>query len=135
MNDFGKIFEKSRELAELLLETDEGKALNDARYIFEGDNTAQKLMSDYGLYRQNVQNRMANGDLTEEELERENDILAQKIKELQENEIIKQYFIAEQNFNNIINHVMNVFNATIAGEADFAGGGCSGSCSGCPGCH
>ena len=134
MNELGTIFEKTREIATLLLSTDEGKALNDARYIFEGDNTAQMLMSDYSLYRQNVQNRMAEGSLSEEELEKENEVLAAKIKELQENEVIKQYFIAEQNFNNIVNHVMNVFNATIAGEADFAGG-CSGSCATCGGCH
>ncbi len=134
MNELGTIFEKTREIATLLLSTDEGKALNDARYIFEGDNMAQMLMSDYSLYRQNVQNRMAEGSLSEEELEKENEVLAAKIKELQENEVIKQYFIAEQNFNNIVNHVMNVFNATIAGEADFAGG-CSGSCSTCGGCH
>lgn len=134
MNELGTIFEKTRELATLLLSTDEGKSLNDARYIFEGDNTAQMLMSDYSLYRQNVQNRMADGSLSEEELEKENEVLAAKIKELQENEVIKQYFIAEQNFNNIVNHVMNVFNATIAGEADFAGG-CSGSCATCGGCH
>ena len=134
MNELGTIFEKTREIATLLLSTDEGKALNDARYIFEGDNTAQMLMSDYSLYRQNVQNRMADGSLSEEELEKENEVLAAKIKELQENEVIKQYFIAEQNFNNIVNHVMNVFNATIAGEADFAGG-CSGSCATCGGCH
>lgn len=133
MNDYAKIFGAARELAQMMLETDEGKALNDARYIFEGDNMAQKLMSDYSLYRQNVHNRMANGDLTEEELDKENDILAEKIKELQSNEIIKQYFVAEQNFNNVINHVMNVFNATIAGEENF--GGCSGSCSTCGGCH
>ncbi len=134
MNELGTIFEKTREIATLLLSTDEGKALNDARYIFEGDNTAQMLMSNYSLYRQNVQNRMADGSLSEEELEKENEVLAAKIKELQENEVIKQYFIAEQNFNNIVNHVMNVFNATIAGEADFAGG-CSGSCATCGGCH
>ncbi len=135
MSNLGIIFEKSRELAKLLLETEEGKALNDARYIFEGDNMAQKLMSDYSLYRQNVNNRMAEGSLSNEEIEKENDILAQKIKELQENEVIKQYFIAENNFNNIVNHTMNVFQATIAGDDFLSGGGCSGSCATCGGCH
>lgn len=134
MSNLAIIFDKSRELANLLLETDEGKALNDARYVFEGDSTAQQMMSDYSIYRQNVANRMEDGSLSKEEIEKENDILAAKIKELQENEVIKQYFIAENNFNNIVNHAMNVFNATIAGD-DFLNGGCSGSCSTCGGCH
>ena len=133
MNDYNKIFGAARELAQLVLETEEGKALYDARYIFEGDNMAQKLMSDYSIYRQGVQNRMQNGDLSEEELDRENEILSQKIKELQENEVIKQYFVAEQNFNHVVGHVMNVFNATLAGDENI--GGCSGSCSTCGGCH
>ena len=133
MNDYNKIFGAARELAQLVLETEEGKALYDARYIFEGDNMAQKLMSDYSIYRQGVQNRMQNGDLSDEELDRENEILSQKIKELQENEVIKQYFVAEQNFNHVVGHVMNVFNATLAGDENI--GGCSGSCSTCGGCH
>ena len=133
MNDYNKIFGAARELAQLVLETEEGKALYDARYIFEGDNMAQKLMSDYSIYRQGVQNRMQNGNLSEEELDRENEILSQKIKELQENEVIKQYFVAEQNFNHVVGHVKNVFNATLAGDENI--GGCSGSCSTCGGCH
>ncbi|MBQ6553707.1 MAG: YlbF family regulator [Firmicutes bacterium] len=134
MDNLNEIFDSARKLAEMLLETDEGKALNDARYVFDGNEEAQKMFSDYAAYRQRIQVMANNDDISEEELEKENEIIAGKIKELQQNPVIRDLFVAEQNFNNIINHVMNVFNATLAGDSGLPSG-CSGSCSTCGGCH
>ena len=36
------VFDKARDLATALLESEAGKKVNDARYIFDGDEEAQK---------------------------------------------------------------------------------------------
>lgn len=133
MDNLNLVFEEARKLADMLLETDEGKALNDARYIFEGNEEAQNMLNEYSIYRQSIQLKANNDEISDEELEKENEKIAARIKELQQNEVIRDLFVAEQNFNNIVNHVMNVFNATLAGSENI--GGCSGSCSTCGGCH
>ncbi len=133
MSNLNHIFDSARKLAEAMLETDEGKALYDARYIFEGDEEAQKMFADYAQYRNIVQMKANNDDITEEELANENKIISQRIKELQQNKTIRELFIAEQNFNNITEHVMNVFYSTIRGDDGISG--CTGSCSTCGGCH
>lgn len=133
MQNLNEIFDKARDLAEMLLETEEGKAMNDAKFVFDGDEEAQNMLNQYSIYRNSVQQRVQDGTITQEEFEKENEVMAEKIKELQANKVISDLFIAEQNFNHVINHVMNVFNATLAGEPEV--GGCGGSCGGCSGCH
>ena len=133
MDDLNSIFNEARKLADMLLETTEGKALNDARYIFEGNEEAQNMLNEYSIYRRKIQTMANNDEISDEELEQENEKIAARIKELQQNEVIRNLFVAEQNFNNIVNHVMNVFNATLAGQENI--GGCSGSCATCGGCH
>ena len=135
MSELTEIFDTARKLAEKLLETEEGKKLNDARYVFDGNEEAQKMFADYAQYRNIIQIKANNDDITDEELERENEIIAAKIKELQENQVIRDLFIAEKNFNNIVTHVMDVFQTTLRGDEAMNSGGCSGSCSTCGGCH
>lgn len=38
------VFDKARDLATALLESEAGKKVNDARYIFDGDEEAQKQL-------------------------------------------------------------------------------------------
>lgn len=133
MQDLNEIFDKARELAQMLLETEMGKALNDARFVYDGNEEAQKMLEEYSAFRHDLQNKVNNDLISEEELDKQNEILRGKIKELQANPIIKDLFTAEQNFNNVVSHAMNIFNATLAGDTALAG--CGGSCATCGGCH
>lgn len=126
-----KIFQAARDLANMLLETKEGMAYNDAKYVFDGDEQAQAMLRDYSLFRNAVQQRINNNEITEEELEEENTKLKAKIEELTNNEVINNMFVAEQNFNQLVNTAMNIIQATIQGDE----GGCNGNCGGCCGCH
>ncbi len=127
-----KIYEAARELANMILETEEGKAYNDAKYIFDGDEAAKALLQDYSTFRNAVQTRIQNGEITQEELDEQNVKLKAKIEELTNNEVINNLFIAERNFNNVFTAAMNIVTATVQGDES---GGCSGSCSTCGGCH
>lgn len=127
------IFEKARELANMILETPEGMAYNDAKYVFDGDENAQASLKNYSMFRNAVAQRVNNNEITQEELEAENEKLKTMINELTSNPVINDMFMAEQRLNQLVNNVMNVFNATIQGdECDC---GCNGSCGSCSGCH
>ena len=128
------VFDKARELAEMLLESEQGKKMNDARYIFDNNEEAKTQLLNYTNYKQAVQMRIDNGDLSQDEMEKESQKLSAMIKEMQANPVINDMVAAESDFNMFVNHVMSVFQATLQGDVE-AGGGCSGSCSTCGGCH
>ena len=128
-----EIYNKARELAEMLLETEEGKAMADAKYIFDGNQEAKKMLFDYSQYRDSVQVRMESGALSQDEFQKETEKMNEMIKNLREDPIIGEMIRTENEFNKLVNQVMNVFKATIMGNNED--GGCSGSCGSCSGCH
>lgn len=127
------VYDMARELAKALLESKEGMAVNDARFVFDGNEEAQKLLFGYTDARSRLQNAIENGQIEDADIEGEAKKLEDMAKELQDNEIITDMMNAEQNFQQFINSVMNVFNATLSGDENK--GGCTGSCSSCSGCH
>ena len=62
------VFDKARDLATALLESEAGKKVNDARYIFDGDEEAQKQLFEYSNFRTTLETGIQNGSLSEEEL-------------------------------------------------------------------
>ncbi len=131
------LFEQARNLAENLLETNEGKRYQEAKYIFEGDDESVQKLQEYGKMRQDFQMRMQRGE-TGEAFEEAREELNKMIAEIKENEIITNLFKAEEQFNIMVSNVMEIFNATLIGETEESGGGCcgSGGCGGCSGgCH
>lgn len=127
-----EIYNKARELAELLLQTDEGKAMADARFIYEGNEEAKKLLFNYSQYRDGVQVKMESGTFSQEEFEKEKEKLDAMIAEVRANPIIADMINAENQFNALANQVMNVFKATIMGQDEDS---CGGNCGSCGGCH
>lgn len=126
------IFEKARELGNLILETKEGKKLNDKRYIFDANEDAKRKLFEYSRYRDSIQIKINNGELSGEELKSEQENLKKKASEVMEDPIIREMFAAEEELSAIVNQVINILTATVEGNAD---GGCSGNCSVCSGCH
>jgi cell fate (sporulation/competence/biofilm development) regulator YlbF (YheA/YmcA/DUF963 family) len=126
-------FDMARELAQALLESKEGMAVNDARYVFDGDEEAQKLLFGYTGARRSLESRIQNGQIEDEDIDAEAAKLEEMAKELNANKVIADMMNAENSFQQYINSVMNVFNATLSGDENK--GGCSGNCGGCSGCH
>lgn len=124
------IYRKARELAQMISETQEAMAYNDAKYIFEGNREAQALLNDYGLYRNAVQMKAEAGELSEEEFKKESTNLRAKMEEVKNNSIISDMFVAEQRLNNVVSTAFNIINATLFGDE-----GCGGDCGSCGGCH
>ncbi len=124
-----ELFEKARIFANELLETKEGKAFEEARYILEGDDQSVAMLQEYTMKTQQFQVKLSQGE-QDETLANELNELAEKMKQ---NEAIIEFFNKESAFYEMVSRVMEVFNATITGASEE--GGCSGGCSSCSGCH
>ena len=129
------LFEQARELAKALLDTKEGEKYEEAKYIFEGDDDSIAILQEYAKRTQDFQMRMQKGE-SGEEFENARQELNNLVSQMKENNIITDLFKAEGEFNQMVASVMDIFNATLTGESQEAGGCCgSGGCGGCSGCH
>ncbi|MGN1319265.1 MAG: YlbF family regulator [Lachnospirales bacterium] len=130
------VFDKARELATLLLESEQGVKMQEARFVFENDEDAKAELLNYTNYRQAVMTRINSGELSEDEINAEKAKISDMIKTMQQNPIINNMVACESDFNMFVNNVMSVFQATLQGD-DGCGDdcGCSGSCGSCGGCH
>ncbi len=128
------VYEKARELGEMILETKEGKRLYDAKFIYGGDDDAKKVLTEYMMYRNILRSKAGDGSISEEELKSEIqklNVLGEKAKE---NAVVKELMDAEDKFNTLVNSVLNILKETVLKEEEESEG-CTGSCSSCGGCH
>lgn len=125
------IFQKARELGEMLSETVQGKRLADAKYVFDGNEQAQKLFFEYNDYRRYYRERTANGEVSEED----NKKFEEFVEKIQANDIICELLTAQNEFSDLSQMIFEIARATAEGEMPSESlGGCTGSCATCGGC-
>lgn len=130
------IFEMAREFAGCLLETNEGKRYQEAKYIFEGDDEAMNLLSEYSKIRQDFQGKRKRGE-SGQEFERLRSELNSITEEIKKDEIVTNLFKTEEEFNALVSAALDIFNTTLTGDdlKQTKKGCCgSGGCGGCTGC-
>ncbi len=127
--------EKAKELASLILESEQSKLLSEASATFKANEIAQEKMDEYNKYRENVQKSMQTPGLSKEEISIMTQKLTEMTTELKQDPIIGALVFAENEFNGFVNNIMTVLKNTIMGIGD-EGNTCSseGGCSGCSGC-
>ncbi len=126
------VYEKARELGEMILETKEGKRLYDARFIYQGDDDAKKALTEYMQYRNILQEKVHDGSVSEEQLQEEIGKLNKIAEKAKENKVVSELMEAEDEFNKLVNSVLGILKDTVLKDEE---GGCSGNCSSCGGCH
>ncbi len=130
------VYELARELATAVLETKEGQKVSEARFIFDNNEEARQQLLDYNIYKDAVNSRIEEGQLSREEMQKEGGKMAQMVDELKKNPIINDMVKAEAEFNMLVNRVIGIFQASLTGEDENEDGcGCSGGCGSCSGCH
>lgn len=125
------IFEKSRELGELLVSSDEYKKVQQAEEAFNGDEFAKKKVEEFNELQQNVQNMMQTPDPDQSAIAAEADRLRNMQAELVEMPSIKAMNDAQTEFSNLLTQVNQVLRFIITGQVDD--GGCGGNCASCGG--
>ena len=127
-----EILELAKQLGMMIADSDEAAALKEAEERHMADSEAQQIMTDYSIKCEQLSEQARKPDITKEEYEKLNlDAQAEFIK-ISQNETIKNYLEANENFSNLINKVNSIIAHFVRGEDS---GGCGGSCAGCKGCH
>ncbi len=127
--------EKAKELAGLILESDQSKLLSEASATFKANEVAQEKMTEYNKYREDVQKSMQVPGLSKEEISIMTQKLTEMTTELKQDPIIGALVFAENEFNGFVNNIMTVLKNTIMGveEKDIS---CNSKndCTSCSGC-
>ncbi|MBR4720810.1 MAG: YlbF family regulator [Clostridia bacterium] len=123
------IIEKAHELGKMIEESEEMKALKEAEKAQAEDDEAQQLVADFNIKRMNLARQIQGGKMTEEEAIKKNNEAFSEMVDASES--IKNYVMAKESFDKLVNGVNSVINLYIVGKQD----GCTHDCSTCGGCH
>ena len=126
MND---ILEKTRELGELIQNSEEMKKVKEAEAAQSLDEAAQELLKEFNLNRMNLARDMQNGNITREEAIEKNNKAFDEV--LEKSETIKKFIEAKNEFDAVINQMNQILNFYITGQDP----NCTHDCSTCGGCH
>lgn len=125
------IFEKARELGEMLNESEQAQLRDQQEQLFLQDDSAREKMKEYEDYHNEVQQAMQTGELTKEEFQLATTKLKRLGMELKIHPVAGPYIEAVNQFNETVNQVFQIIQRTVLGEPE-GGCGCGGNC-GCGG--
>ncbi len=128
-----QIFEKAKELADLIAYSDEKKNAQEASRQLMEDEEASKLISDYNEKREAKLAEFKDKEPTKEDVESINEYLQGEFNKIMDNQVIHEYVKASRVFEMMLTQMDNIIKQGIS--VDDGHSGCSGSCSTCSGCH
>ena len=128
-----KIFEKAKELSDLIAYSDEKKAAQEASRLLMEDEEASALISGYNEKREAKLAEFEGKEPTKEEVEAVNEYLQAEYNKIMENAVIREYVKASRVFEMMLTQMDNIIKRGLA--VDDGHSGCSGSCSSCSGCN
>ena len=129
-----KVFEKTRELAEALMESEAYQIMKDAETKAMGNAEAASLMSDFLEARTKLHELMQSENPDPGAMKRVSDEMDEAQERMQMIDDVVALNQARQSFNGLMDQVAQVLQFMITGRMDDPSG-CSGDCSGCAGCH
>ena len=123
------IFEKTRELGEMIENSEEMKRLKIAETLQAEDEEAQNLFGEFNLKRMNLAKDMQEGKISREEAVKKNSEAFDEMVE--KSELIKNYIDAKKEFDQMVSKINGILNYYITGQDP----NCTHNCSTCSGCH
>ena len=126
-----QIFEKAKELGDLIAHSDIKKRADEANKALTADSAAIDLINAYNDFRTEKMEAFQDRQPTAEEAKEINELLQAEFNKMAENATVREYIEANQAFERTLNIMDQIIKTAISGGE----GGCSGSCSSCSGCH
>lgn len=123
------IFEKTRELGELIQGSELMKNMKELEAKQESDDEASALLKEFNLNRMNLARDMQSGKLSREEAIQKNNQAFDEI--CAKSPIIREYVQSKQQFDSMVQQVNQILNYYITGQDP----NCTHDCSTCGGCH
>jgi len=129
-----KIFEKTRELGQALLESEVYAKMKEAEAKAMQNMEAAEMMANYLEKRQQIQAMMEDENPDPGVMKRLSDEMDEIQEKLQMIDDITNLTIARSEFNQVIGQINQVLQFVVTGRMDEADGGCGGDCGGCTSC-
>lgn len=129
-----KIFAKTRELGEALLESEAYQKMKDAEAKAMQNVEAAEMMAAYLEKRNEIQEMMEQENPDPGAMKRLSDEMDSVQERLQMIDDIAELTNARAEFNSLIGQINQVLQFIVTGRMDD-GSECSGSCESCKGCH
>ncbi|MBR0277343.1 MAG: YlbF family regulator [Clostridia bacterium] len=126
------IFEKAHELGQMLADSKEFKALNDAKAAQDADGEASLVLMNYNRNREQLIKQASEPGISNEKMQEIRNKMEKEVEKLNSNKSIADFMEAMQGFNDIMEQVNAIISSYISPNQD---GGCGGNCSSCGGCH
>lgn len=123
------IFEKTRELGEMIQNSEEMKAYKAAELAQKEDEVTQEHMKEFNMNRLNLARDMQNGKISREDAIEKNNKAFEELCE--KAPLVREYVDAKAKFDAVVNQVNTIINFYITGST----GDCTHDCSTCGGCH
>ena len=123
------ILDKTRELGELIQNSEEMKKVKQAEIAQNEDEAAQELLKEFNMQRMNLARDMQSGKISREDAIEQNNKAFEEV--LAKSETIKAFIDAKNEFDAVINQMNQILNFYITGQDP----NCTHNCSTCGGCH
>ena len=130
-----KVFEKTRELGQALLESEAWQRVKEAEDKAMRNEQAAAAMSEYLEKRTQLQAMVQGENPDPAALKRLSDEMDAAQERLRMIDDIQALNAARDEFNGLIAQVNKVLQFIVTGNMDEPAGGCTGSCATCSGCH
>ena len=124
---------KAQELAQAILETGYYQKMQGLENQLSADETATALIADFVEKRSAFEALMQAGNASREEFAAAGKAYSDAQSAMDENELVSSMRAAQQQYNDLMDNVNRILRLVVTGEVE--GGGCSGNCSSCSGCH
>ena len=123
------ILDKTRELGEMIQESEEMKAVKEAEAAQNADEATQEHLKEFNMNRLNLARDMQNGKISREEAIEMNNKAFEELCE--KAPLVRAYVDAKSAFDGLVNQINSIINYYITGST----GDCTHNCSTCSGCH
>ena len=125
----------ARALGEAIVASDAYKNMQVTEQAAMSDPKVAELMSRYMELKNALGDAMCEPDADAEVISRYGKEMDEVQQELTSMPAVDAMTSARQEFSEMMNQVNHILEFIITGELPQQGGGCSGNCSGCSGCH
>lgn len=132
------VIEKAREMGKLIQETDEYKALMDARTASDNDEELQKQIGEFNLVRMKMEIESSKPEPDQDKVNALNEQLMSIYTSVMESENMVAFNKAKDVVDHLMNHVTAILTAAVNGEDPATydpDAACTGDCCSCGGCH
>ena len=129
----------AREMGKLIQESDEYKALMEARTASDNDEELQKQIGEFNLVRMKMEIESSKPEPDQDKVNELNEQLMSIYTAVMESENMVAFNKAKDVVDHLMNHVTAILTAAVNGEDpdtyDPDAASCTGDCCSCGGCH